>query len=333
MVKKLLGTMMGVSLALGGLSACGEQEDTSSDGLTKVVLRLNFIADGSAAPFYLAKEEGLYERAGLDVSIEAGKGSLLTAQTVAAGKDTFGYITADSAIRAASAGGDIKLVGSIQRSIPMNVIYHPGTTISTLDDLVGLDLVTSAQVPQGPILAGLARSEGMDPSAFKFVNMDPSAEVAYYQNHPNAAVLSRPGYEEAAFEAVDEAQYIQYRDLGADLYGNSIVTSGAFADEDPDTVEAFVQASVEGWSMAVEDPNAAAVAMNALLPSAGDVEELTAECEGALSNIPGMGNDEMALTPFDIDNLEKEIDFLHEYVEMENPKGAETYVDLDFQKE
>ena len=55
---------------------------------------------GAHAPFFLGKERGFYRDAGIDLTINEGRGSANTAQVVAAGTDTFGladFIVCDAA--------------------------------------------------------------------------------------------------------------------------------------------------------------------------------------------------------------------------------------------
>ena len=52
-------------------------------------LTLNFLAGGPQAGFMLAKKLGYYKDAGIDLTIEEGKGSATTAQQVATGQTKF----------------------------------------------------------------------------------------------------------------------------------------------------------------------------------------------------------------------------------------------------
>src|ERR1019366_9875094 len=60
-----------------------------------ITFQLNYPAAGFNAGFELAVQKGLYKDVGLDVKIEPGNGSQITAQLVAAGKSDLGF--ADSA--------------------------------------------------------------------------------------------------------------------------------------------------------------------------------------------------------------------------------------------
>jgi NitT/TauT family transport system substrate-binding protein len=86
----------------------------SSKAASPVSFRLDWSIYGSHAPFFLALEEGMFEKAGLDVSIGEGQGSATVAKIVGQGNDQMGYVDFTSMIRVAEQG--IPLV-AIQRVI------------------------------------------------------------------------------------------------------------------------------------------------------------------------------------------------------------------------
>src|SRR5215469_17263991 len=78
-----------------------------------VSLRLNWYLGGVHAPFFLGKERGFYKDAGLDLTINEGRGSANTAQVVAAGTDTFGLADSSSVMRLVSKDAPIRTVMSL----------------------------------------------------------------------------------------------------------------------------------------------------------------------------------------------------------------------------
>ena len=87
---RILAAMLAVMLAVPAWA-----EDAVS-------LRLNWYMGGVHAPFFLGKERGFYRDAGLDLTINEGRGSANTAQVVAAGTDTFGLANSSSVMRLVS---------------------------------------------------------------------------------------------------------------------------------------------------------------------------------------------------------------------------------------
>jgi NitT/TauT family transport system substrate-binding protein len=52
----------------------------------------------------------------------------------------------------------------------------------------------------------------------------------------------------------EEITYLRYSDYGLDLYGNSLITSAAYAKKHPDVLRKFVQATISGLRDAIADP-------------------------------------------------------------------------------
>src|ERR1700733_4457479 len=90
---------------LGWVGPARAQDDLS--------VRLNWFAAGYSAPFYLGVEKGWYRDAGLNLTVQEGQGSGATAQQVATGRTTFGFISADAVTRVVAQGAPIKMVASL----------------------------------------------------------------------------------------------------------------------------------------------------------------------------------------------------------------------------
>src|SRR6478609_8252397 len=76
-----------------------------------VNLILNWMADHS--PFYYAKAQGWYEKAGIDLTIETGKGSGVSSLKVGSGGSPFGIADLATMLLAKSKGADAVALMSI----------------------------------------------------------------------------------------------------------------------------------------------------------------------------------------------------------------------------
>jgi NitT/TauT family transport system substrate-binding protein len=75
-------------------------------------LILNWTPAADHSPFYYAKASGWYERAGIDLSIEIGKGSGVSSLKVGSGNAPFGISDLATMLVARSKGADA--VGAMQ---------------------------------------------------------------------------------------------------------------------------------------------------------------------------------------------------------------------------
>ncbi len=112
-----------------------------SGELRQVRLLLGFRPDVQFAPFYLAQQEGYYERAGLDVTIEHASGGEVI-RLVAIGEAEFGVADATDVMIARTSGIPIKYVSTLYQFFPVALIGPAGTVPTNPADLSGLRIGT-----------------------------------------------------------------------------------------------------------------------------------------------------------------------------------------------
>jgi NitT/TauT family transport system substrate-binding protein len=134
-MKKLLpsllaGTAAALALALTPAHAQNKPQE-------KVTLMLNWYLYSEHAPFFLGKERGYFAEEGIDLDIQEGRGSAVTAQAVAAKSATFGYIDVTTMIKAAAKGAPLKSTGVLFQVSPMSVMGFTEKNIKTPKDIIG----------------------------------------------------------------------------------------------------------------------------------------------------------------------------------------------------
>ena len=98
-MKKLLsGLLAGAAAFTFSLAPA----DAQTKPPEKVTLMLNWYLYSEHAPVFLGKENGYYAKQGIDLDIQEGRGSAVTAQAVAAKSVPFGYIDVTTMIKAAA---------------------------------------------------------------------------------------------------------------------------------------------------------------------------------------------------------------------------------------
>src|SRR3954468_9544363 len=78
-----------------------------------VYLMLNWAPTADHSPFYYAKAQGWYEKAGIDLTIEVGKGSGVSSLKVGSGGSPFGIADLATMLVAKSKGADVVALMSI----------------------------------------------------------------------------------------------------------------------------------------------------------------------------------------------------------------------------
>jgi NitT/TauT family transport system substrate-binding protein len=134
-----------VALAVGVGIGITRATPASAQALTPVAFQLNFTAGGYNAGFALALQEGIYKKAGLDVTIIKGQGSGVTAQLVASGKADIAYADALAVMQLIAKGAPMKVVSTIYQSNPNAVTMLTASGIKSIAELKG----KSVAVPTG----------------------------------------------------------------------------------------------------------------------------------------------------------------------------------------
>jgi NitT/TauT family transport system substrate-binding protein len=148
-----------------------------------VKFQLNFTAGGFNAGFALALQQGYYKREGLDVTIEKGQGSAITAELVAAGKANIAYADALAVMQLIAKGAPMKVVATIYQSNPNAVTVLASSPIKTIQDLKGHSVGTPSGQSQTAMIPILFKANGLSASDVKLVSMPGSAMVATLLQH------------------------------------------------------------------------------------------------------------------------------------------------------
>ena len=90
-------------------------------------VRFAYISDspGSSAPYWVAKEAGIFNKHGLDTELIFINGSTRGVQSMIAGEIDFAGAVGTSAMNGAMAGGDVMIVDSLVNTLPYYIIGKP----------------------------------------------------------------------------------------------------------------------------------------------------------------------------------------------------------------
>ena len=100
-------------------------------------VRFAYISDspGSSAPYWIAKEAGMFKKYGMDTELIFINGSTRGVQSMIAGDIDFAGAVGTSAINGKLAGGDVVIVNSLVNTLPYYIIGKP--EIKSPEDLKG----------------------------------------------------------------------------------------------------------------------------------------------------------------------------------------------------
>jgi NitT/TauT family transport system substrate-binding protein len=265
--KKAMFIVMGVLMLL--VSACGSNantagESTSAAGgnaetkeLKKVVLRLKWVHQAQFAGFYAAVQKGFYKDAGLDVEIRPGGSDFPSVQMVASGSEEFGVTGADQILLAREKGVPVTALSTIYRETPFVLFSLKESGIDSMDDLAGQPVGVKLGGNEELTYRAMAKNAGIDGSKVKEMpikfDLSPllSGRVKVWPGYVINEVL-------AVQEQGHEVNIIKPGDYDINFYADTLFTKQDLIDKDPEMVKNFVQASMKGWTYAIENPDEAA---------------------------------------------------------------------------
>ena len=229
---------------------------------TQVPFALDWKFEGPSAAYFAAIDNGHFADEGLEVTIEAGNGSVNTIPKIATGAFPMGFGDINSVIKFLdqNPGAPVTAVMMVYDKPPFAIVGRKSLGVSEPKDLEGK--VLGAPPPDGawaqwPVFVS---ETGIDAST---VTVEP---VGFPTREPMLAEGNVAAITGFSFSSVvnlkrlgvpaDDITNILMADHGLDLYSNAILVNTDWAAENGETVEAFLRAVAKGWQDVIADPAA-----------------------------------------------------------------------------
>jgi NitT/TauT family transport system substrate-binding protein len=233
----------------------------------KVSIVMGWTAEAEHGGIYQAVATGIYRNHGLDVTIRQGGPQVNSAQLLMAGAVDFRSGQNDSGdFNYVNTGAPGIAVAAIFQKDPTVLIAHPDVGIETLADLKGhpIALAKSNLDTFWPLLKTKFGLIDDQVRAYTFqlapFLVDKSlVQLGFLTSEPYA-IERQAGYKPKIFLIADDADY--------DTYASILECSPALVARNPDLVQRFVDASIEGWyGYLYGDPTPANTAIMAADPT------------------------------------------------------------------
>jgi NitT/TauT family transport system substrate-binding protein len=319
--------------SLGALLALSGAAPTAQAQQKDVRMMLDWIVQGTHAPFFVAQEKGYYKEGGLNVTIDAGKGATNVAVSVASNVYNFGWVDIPTMIKfnAQNPGSPLIAVYISFDETPLAIITLKSKNIRKPADLDG------KRIAGGPgtavhdtisILLKAAHAENVkinwlavQPQLFGPMVARGEADGTGGFTNSNIPALLDVGIK------LEDIYALKYSDFGADLYGIALVTTKKYADENPEIVRAMVKALNKGTIDTIKDPPAALKLMKTRDPMMKeDVEKVRLDIALGLTNTPWVQKN--GLSVVQPDRMQRTIDsVVAAYALKTTPKPEDIYTD------
>ena len=249
----------------------------------KVRFTLDWVVQGQHAPFLLAKGKGYFDQEGVDVTVDVGNGSAGTVQRLASGAYEMGFADLSTLIEFMGNNPHLpraQAVYMVHERNPNALFAHKKSGISKPSDLKGKKI-------SGPVFSStrktwplFARATGLKVDDAAWQNVAPDmveqamvrGDVQVGSGFPTQLQI----YNRLGVKTEDIVTF-KYADYGVDLYGNAVLASAKFINENPQAIAAVLRAINRALKETIADPAAAVkyvMQRNPLLNEADELEKL-----------------------------------------------------------
>lgn len=247
---------------------------------TPIRFALDWRFEGPSAPFFLALKKGYYKAEGLDVSIDAGNGSIDSLRKVAVGSHQIGFADMNALIQYRDDSQNPAIAGV------MMLYDKPAYAIISLKkkkilkpaDLEGRYLGMPPKDSEELTWPIFVSANGIDDRVIK---LQPVSFTNREQMLVSGQVDAIAGFWFSSFMALKsmgiqgaDIQALMLRDWGVELYGNALVASPEMIKSNPKAISGFIRATIKAIQESIRNPSEAIEALAAYQPSVSKQDEL-----------------------------------------------------------
>jgi NitT/TauT family transport system substrate-binding protein len=249
----------------------------------------DWIFEGTTSYLTHAVDAGFFGREGLDVTMDRGFGAGDVINRVASGAYQIGIGDLSALIDFNARNPDRTLVAvlMVHDRFLAPVVSTADRGVASLRDLAGRRVGALAGDSSTRLLPTLLRRNGVDPASVTIVAVSPQIRDTLLVRGELDAVL---GFFSTATMnlqrlgvPIERHRMMRYSDFGIDNYGSAIITTRAFADQNPALMAGFVRAVARGLQATIADPAASIPSVlrrNSLTDAATELARLNLVLDG-----------------------------------------------------
>jgi NitT/TauT family transport system substrate-binding protein len=268
-----------------GALAVGVAIANAASAQTPVKVLLDWAWLPYHAAFITAQEKGYYKEAGLDVTLEQGRGSASTALLLSQGGFDIAHLNITNAAQMIGKGGAIKVVGLYQHKTAAAFIGIKGKVkLDGPQSLKGIKIGSTPGGSDGLSVKVFTAANGMKMTDLNIVALDANAKTAaLFGGTIDVVSGDSPAYNSYVRATNQEPVVLQLSDAGVPLLGFGFAANNAYLAKNPEVVRKFIAASKRGIAEAARDLKAACELMQAKVHLSGTVERCVDYNQGLLA--------------------------------------------------
>ncbi len=222
-----------------------------------VTLKLKWLHQAQFAGNYVAKEEGFYRDVGLNVEISPFSFESPTIPSVVHGGVNFGITGADELAIARKNGMPLKALAVIYKISPVCAYSLKENNIIRPSDFIGKTVgieraADGTEINIGITYHAMMEKVGIDRSQINEITIgyDATELIAGTVDVSTGYIINEPHLAEAAGYEVNK---ILMADYGVNMYADVIFAREDFIQDNPETVDSFLRATIRGWEWSINN--------------------------------------------------------------------------------
>jgi NitT/TauT family transport system substrate-binding protein len=296
----------------------------------KLTLLLNWYPTADHSPYYFARAQGLYSKAGLDITIETGKGSGVAAQRVGAGNVELGVADMATALVARSKGANLVAVMNVYTNSPQGFYWLKSSGIAGPKDFPGHRVGNPPGDAARVMWPAFAKAVGIDASSVTYVNIAPTAKIAALKS--GAVDIISDFYNEHDLKVTEfgaDLGFLPWRDVGINPYGNSVIVNGDALSAHREAIKTFVAVTQQAFAACAKNEEPC---LDALFAEVSGLDRVTQHNQW--QRVKELMRDKttttIALGWFDPQRLVSDYDLVKTYIGIEQPFEIKTAFTNEF---
>jgi ABC-type nitrate/sulfonate/bicarbonate transport system substrate-binding protein len=244
---------------------------------TAVTLQLSWLHSVQFAGSYIARHNGWWRDAGLEVALAPGGPNAPVEPPVVSGTALVGISAADYTAAAVSQGAPFRIIGVAMQKNPFVIASLPANPVRNPADLVGKRL--GMAIANTPVLEALCTLNGIDVAGIEIMPTQYSA-APLLAGQVDCLLCWETDLPVAMAVQGVESETMLMADHGYALHSQTYIATEESLAERRDDLVALMSGEVRGWERYREDTDAAAALTVELFPDAGldlETQELQAE--------------------------------------------------------
>jgi putative hydroxymethylpyrimidine transport system substrate-binding protein len=262
-------------LAMLLLAACGEKEEpTGAPKRERLTLMLDYFPNADHAGIYAAEATGAFERAGLDVDIQAPSDPAAPLKLLSAGRVDLAITYEPELLLARDKGGELVGVGALVQRPLTSIMSIGSKAIERPAQLRGKRVGTAGIPYQSAYLEAILNEAGVDPATVKETSVGFNLVPAMLSRRVDATLGAFWNYEGVELRLQRKRpKIIRVDEVGVPTYDELV-----FAAREDDLargggkVRRFMRAVTQGHEALARDPDAG---VDALLKANPDLDRRT----------------------------------------------------------